>query len=219
MAHIFIVGATGGIGSRLHPLLTAAGHRVSGLHRKPEQAAALAAAGVVPVAGDIIDMTEDDLARAAAGADTIVFSAGAAGSGQDRATAIDGDGPIKLLAAARAQGIGRFYIVSAFPEAGRDKDLGAGFEHYMVQKKRADVAVAQSPLDWVILRPGTLTDDDGDGRVTAGPCIAYGKASRGNVAAMLAALIATPQLRRQIIEMTDGDAPVADAVANLAARP
>ena len=216
MAHIFIVGATGGIGSRLHPLLTAAGHRVSGLHRKPEQAAALAAAGVVPVAGDIIDMTEDDLARAAAGADTIVFSAGAAGSGQDRATAIDGDGPIKLLAAARAQGIDRFYIVSAFPEAGRDKDLGAGFEHYMVQKKRADVAVAQSPLDWVILRPGTLTDAEGPGRIALGPVLDYGDVARAHVAATLAALVDRPEIRREVLELTDGDTAVTEAVAQMA---
>ena len=216
MSHIFLVGATGGVGSRLHPILTEAGHTVTALHRKPGQAEPLRRAGVTPVAGDIIDMEPADLARAMQGADTIVFSAGAAGSGQDRATAIDGDGPIKLLKAAAEVGAKRIYIVSVFPEAGRRKDLGDGFEHYMEQKKRADVAVASSDLDWVILRPGTLTDDDGNGQVNLGPVIPYGDVARGNVAKVLARLIDTPEIRREIIELTDGDRPVPNALADIA---
>lgn len=98
---IFLIGATGGIGHRLLPMLTAKGHKVVGLHRKPEQAEAVEKAGGLPVLGDIIDTTADDLASVARGCDRIVFSAGAAGSGLDRTTAIDGNGPIKTIAAAR----------------------------------------------------------------------------------------------------------------------
>src|SRR5690606_4369344 len=153
---IFLIGATGGVGHRLLPLLHVRGHEVVGLHRKPEQSAAIAKAGGIPMLGDIIDMTVDDLVAAGKGCDVIVFSAGAAGSGLDRTTAIDGDGPIKTIEAAKRLGISRFYLVSAFPEAGRQRDRNDRFEHYMAEKKRADVAVAASDLDWVILRPGTL---------------------------------------------------------------
>ena len=38
MADIVLIGATGGIGSRLIPMLIRRGHSVTGLHRKPEQA-------------------------------------------------------------------------------------------------------------------------------------------------------------------------------------
>ena len=218
MSHVFIVGATGGVGSRLIPLLTGAGHRVSALHRKPEQAEALSSAGADPVLGDIIEMQPDDFARAMGEADTVVFSAGAAGSGQERATKIDGDGPIKLIEAMGTTGARRLLVVSVFPEAGRNKDLGDGFEHYMREKKRADVAIAASDLDWVILRPGTLTDAAGSGRIAFGPALDYADVSRDHVAATLAALIDRPEIRREVFELTDGDTAIPEAVAQAADR-
>jgi uncharacterized protein YbjT (DUF2867 family) len=82
-------------------------------------------------------------------------------------------------------------------------------------KRKADNALVASGLDWVILRPGTLTSEDGDGLVNANLAIPYGKVARGSVAAMLGALIDTPAIRREIIELTDGDVPVRDAVMSL----
>ncbi|KAA5605200.1 NAD(P)H-binding protein [Roseospira marina] len=210
--NVFVIGATGGIGHRLLPLLRDAGHAVVGLHRKPEQADAIAKAGATPVLGDIIAMTEDDVAQAAQGCDVIVFSAGAAGSGLDQTTAIDGDGPGKVMAAARRLGIRRFYLVSAFPEAGRWRETNPRFEHYMAEKKRADVDVAASDLDWVILRPGTLVHEDGDGAVSLGLALPYGNVARGNVARVLAGLIDRPAITRRILELTDGETPVATAL-------
>jgi len=212
---ILLIGATGGVGRRLLPLLQAKGHQVVGLHRKPEQAAAIADAGGQPLLGDIIDMVVEDFVAAAEGCDGIVFSAGAAGSGLDRTTAIDGDGPIKLIEAARRTGISRFYIVSAFPEAGRHRERNERFEHYMAEKKRADVAVAASDLDWVILRPGRLLHEEGTGSVTLGPAVPYGDVARGNVARVLAELIERPQIRREILELTDGATPVEEAIERL----
>lgn len=212
---IFLIGATGGIGHRLLPLLQSNGHQIVALHRKPEQAKDITAAGGSPVLGDLIEMTVNDLVTAAEGCSIFVFSAGAAGSGLDRTTAIDGDGPIKAIAAAKRLGIARFYIVSAFPEAGRQRAHNDRFEHYMAEKKRADVAVAASDLDWVILRPGTLVHEDGDDRVTLGPVVPYGNAARGNVARVLAALIERPQIRREVLELTDGETSAAEAVRRL----
>ncbi len=214
---VFVIGATGGIGHRLLPLLVENGHDVVGLHRKPEQAEAIRAAGATPVLGDIIAMSEDDFATAARGCDVIVFSAGAAGSGLDRTTAIDGDGPIKVMAAAREAGISRFYLVSAFPEAGRRREANPRFEHYMAEKKRADAAVGASDLDWVILRPGTLQHEEGDGRVSLGLAILDGTVARGNVAQALAGLIDHPEIRREILELTDGDVSVAEAIGRVRA--
>lgn len=212
MSKIFIIGATGGVGSRLGPMLVDAGHGVTGLHRKPEQAGTLENTGITPRLGDIMTMAAEDLAELTQGCDVVVFSAGAAGSGLERTTAIDGEGVIKTIHAARTNGIARVYLVSAFMDAGRDRPRKDGFEHYMKVKRQADNALAMSELDWVILRPGTLVSEDGDGLVNAGLAIPYGSVARGNVAKMLAALIDTPAIRREIIELTDGDLPVQDAV-------
>lgn len=215
MSNVFIVGATGGVGSRLGPMLIEAGHKVTALHRKPEQASHISDAGMTPCLGDIMDMTADDLTNLMKHSDVIVFSAGAAGSGLERTSAIDGEGVIKAIHAAKANKISRFYLVSAFMDASRDQPRKEGFEHYMRVKRNADNALVASGLEWVILRPGILISEDGDGLVNANLAIPYGSVARGNVAAMLATLIETPSIRREIIELTDGDVPVRDAVMSL----
>lgn len=72
--------------------------------------------------------------------------------------AVDGRGLELAVAAAQQAGINRFILVSAFPEAVRAEYLSDTFETYMAVKKLADVHLAETSLDWVILRPGTLLD-------------------------------------------------------------
>ncbi|WP_319552236.1 NAD(P)H-binding protein [uncultured Vibrio sp.] len=212
MANIFVIGATGGVGQYLCPMLTNNGHQVTGLHRSQDQAETLRIQGVLPVKGDLMNMTSEQLTDMTKNSDVIVFTAGAAGSGVDRTSMIDGLGPVKMIEAAAANGIKRIYLVSAFPESARNDNLGAAFEHYMRVKKEADVAVANSGLDWVIIRPGTLLHADADNHVTLGSAIQYGTVKRGNVASVIAKLIDTPTIRREVLELTDGDISVDEAV-------
>ncbi|MGA7148661.1 MAG: NAD(P)-binding oxidoreductase [Microbacterium sp.] len=212
---IFQIGAGGNVGRRLAHLLTSRGDTVSGMHRSPDQGAAIAQTGATPVRGDLIEASVAELAALMAGHDAVVFSAGAHGTGQDKTTLIDGKGLEKSVEAARAAGARRFILVSAFPDSERGGDLGEGFEHYMRVKKTADVYLARSDLDWVIVRPGLLTDAPGTGLVTAGPAIEYGRVSRDNVAAFIAAALPEQTLHRVIVELTDGDQPVDHAIAQL----
>ncbi|WP_339107541.1 SDR family oxidoreductase [Thioclava sp. GXIMD4216] len=215
MAHIFLIGATGGIGARLLPMLIAAGHEVTALHRTPEQAAKLTAQGASPVLGDMMELTAQDLTPMIEGHDIVIFSAGAAGSGLDRTSRIDGEGPREVMAAMGRAGVDRFYLVSAFPEAGRWKEPNPNFEHYMRVKKEADAAVVRSALSWVILRPGTLVTEDEDGRIAAGLALPYGTVKRGNVARALATLVDMPDIRHELIELTDGESPPLEALQAL----
>ena len=87
-------------------------------------------------------------------------------------------------------------------------------------KKQADIALVNSGLDWVILRPGTLQDEasdpsaaqHSDARVCLAQAVKYGEVKRKNVARVLAALIQTPAIHHEILELTDGDTPVPEAV-------
>jgi uncharacterized protein YbjT (DUF2867 family) len=149
----------------------------------------------------------------------VVFSAGAHGTGADQTTAIDGQGLAKAVDAATTAGVRRFVLVSVFMDAARDRPRSEGFEHYMSVKRAADVQLAASTLDWLILRPGTLVDDPGTGLVNAGASIAYGAVPRDDVAAFLAASVFHPDLNRTDVELTTGDVPIPDAVARLTPRP
>lgn len=215
MANVFVIGATGGIGKRLCPMLVQNGHKVTGLHRSEQQAESLSQQGIVPVQGDLMDISAAQLTDLAKGSDVIVFSAGAAGSGLERTDMIDGLGPVKMIEAAVNNGIKRIYLVSAFPESARNKNLGDAFEHYMKVKKEADVAVANSGLDWVIVRPGTLVHEEEDNQVNLGLAINYGPVKRGNVASVIAKLIDTPSINHEILELTDGECSVEEAVTQI----
>lgn len=212
---VFVIGAAGGIGRRLAVQLTARGDQVTGMHRRPEQADVVAAAGATPVAGDLIVDSVEQLAERMCGHDAVVFSAGAHGTGMDQTTLIDGAGLVKATAAALLTGPSRFVLVSAFPEAQRAAGLGEGFEHYTRVKKAADAHLVRTDLDWLIIRPGTLRDEPGDGLVSADLALEYGTVRRDNVAAFIAAALLQPALNRIIVELTDGSTPAAEAVARL----
>ncbi len=134
-------------------------------------------------------------------------------------TAIDGQGLVKAVDAAGRAGITRFLLVSVFMDALRDGPRSDGFEHYMAIKRAADVHLAATDLDWLIIRPGTLLDEPGTGLVTAGPAVTYGSISRGDVAAFIAAALFEPGLNRTAIEITCGDRPIRAAVDHLRHRP
>ncbi len=119
------------------------------------------------------------------------------------------------MAAAEQADVPRFMLVSAFPDAGRGKTPSEGFENYMRVKRQADAELVASRLEWVILRPGTLTDEAGTGRIHADLAIPYGVVPRADVAATLVGLIEQPAIKYQIIELTQGDSPIDEALQRL----
>ena len=216
---IFQIGAAGGVGRRLTPLLTEQGHRVTGMHRAGGQDAVIRRAGGTPVTGDLIEDSVATLAERLAGHDAVVFSAGAHGTGAEMTAAIDGRGLKKAADAAVASGVRRFVLVSVFMDALREQPRSEGFEHYLKVKRAADIHLAGTDLDFLIVRPGDLLDDAGTGRVNAGVSIPYDAVPRDDVAAFIATTLFRPELNRTDVELTAGDTPIDEAVAALAPRP
>lgn len=217
MKKVFIVGGSGKIARHLARQLSARGHAPQSLYRHAEQADELKALGSTPVAGDLLELNVAELAQLMADSDAVVFAAGAGGKGGPEMTnAIDGRGLELTVAAAQKAGVQRVLLVSAFPEASRGKKVSETFENYMAVKKLADVHLAESDLDWVILRPGTLLDAPGTGKVRADLAIPYGAVTREDVAAALLEIIERPAVNRVIIELTQGDTPVDQAIQRLA---
>lgn len=216
MTHIFIVGGAGQIARLMTPQLIANGNRVSSLYRHDEQHDQLADLGATPVKGDLTQISVQDMAVMMEDVQTVVFAAGAGGAGEELTKAVDGEGFEKTVAAAKEAGVKRIYLISVFPEAGRTADLGEGFENYMRIKKMADVHLVRSGLEFVIIRPGTLGDDAGTGKVAAGLAVPYGTIQRADVASFIAETIATPQIVNTIIELAPGEDPIPVAVSALA---
>ena len=216
---VFLVGATGGVGQHLLRLLREQGHPVSGLHRDPFRAAVIEATGATAVRGDLVDDAVQTLAAAMAGHDAVVFTAGAGGD-PDLVTAVDQRGAEKAADAAALAGVRRFVLVSVFMDAARGEDSpGAGFEAYVSAERAADAHLAGTDLDWLIIRPGTLTDEPGTGRVSAGAALTHGHVPRADVAAVIARALFDPALGRLAVEVTAGGRSVDDALSGLRPGP
>lgn len=220
MARIVVFGATGGVGSHLIGELIGRGDEVVAVHRRPEQADTLRTRGAEPVQLDIADEVNSTstqrLVQVLTDADAVIYTAGASSAPTSVARLVDGDGVAFIARAAQAAGVARFLLISAFPDAWRDQGMSVGFEEYMKIKKHADIALTATDLDWVIVRPGTLTSGARTEHVTLGPAISYGDVSRADVAAVLAELAHRPHISREIYELTEGPTPVPEALDRLA---
>jgi uncharacterized protein YbjT (DUF2867 family) len=214
---VAIAGGHGQIARRLARLLAARGDRARGLIRNPDHAEDLHSDGSDPVVCDLETADSAEVAEAIAGADAVVFAAGAGpGSGAERKLTMDRDGAVKLLEAAKSAGVQRYVIVSSIgaesPPSEDDDDV---FGVYLRAKAEADQAVAASDRDWTIVRPGALTDDPGSGRATIATDPVRDRVPRDDVAAVLAAVLAEPRTVGLTLYVVHGDEPIDEALAAL----
>jgi uncharacterized protein YbjT (DUF2867 family) len=211
---VVIGGGHGKIALRLERMLTGRGDTVRGLVRNPDHFDEVSAAGAQPVLADL--ESEVDLGPAVAGADAIVFAAGAGpGSGEARKRTMDLGGAVKLVEAAQAAGIGRYVIVSSMG-ADHPERASGGFRVYLEAKAGADEAVRASGLDYTVVRPGGLTDDPGTGAVDIAERLGRrGQIPRDDVAAVLVAVLDAPNTIGTTFEVLGGSTAIADAVQAL----
>ena len=211
MSAVAIAGGHGKIAMLLGGLLAARGDAARGLIRNPAQEADLRAAGIEPVLCDLEG--DGDVAAAVRGADAVVFAAGAGpGSGDARKTTMDLGGAVKLIEAAKAEGISRYLIVSSMGADKAPEDGAEGFGAYLRAKFEADEAVRASGLDYTVVRPGGLTDDPGTGLVSVAEHLGRGQIPRADVAAVLLACLDTPSTIGKSFDLTSGDTPIAAAL-------
>jgi uncharacterized protein YbjT (DUF2867 family) len=210
---VVVAGGHGKVALRLLRLLADRGDRARGLIRNPAHAADLESAGAEPVLCDLEH--EDDVAPFVEGADAVVFAAGAGpGSGPARKRTMDLGGAVKLIDAARANGIARYVMVSSIG-AGHPERASEAMRPYIEAKTEADERLAESGLDHTIVRPGRLTDDPGTGRIGAGHEIGRGEISRDDVAATLLAVLDADNTIGKTFEVLRGDTPIEEAVRSL----
>lgn len=212
--NVSIAGGHGKVGLRLGELLTAKGDTVRGLIRDPAQEDDLAAVGMQAVLCDLEG--EDDVAAAVSGSDAVVFAAGAGpGSGAERKRTMDLGGALKLIDAARAEGIRRYVMVSAMGAANPPADGGDVFGEYLRAKAEADRALEASGLDYTVVRPGSLTDGPPTAKIRVGTGLGRGEVSRADVAATLAAVLALESTVGKTFELLAGETPIEEALGAL----
>jgi uncharacterized protein YbjT (DUF2867 family) len=207
---VVVAGGHGKIGLRLLRLLAERSHRARGLIRNPDHARDLEEVGAEAVVCDIEAL--GDISECCEGADAVVFAAGAGpGSGPERKRTVDYAGAVKLIEAAKKNGIDRYVIVSAI-SVDRPDEWSDQMRPYYEAKRDADQAVLDSGLIYTIVRPGGLTDDPGTGLVKAGTNLGRGEIPREDVAAVLLAVLEAPSGVGKTFELVSGDTPIEEAI-------
>jgi nucleoside-diphosphate-sugar epimerase len=214
MATIAIAGGHGKIALLLSRTLSSAGHDVRGIIRNPDQRSDLAAHGALSIVLDLESTDVDTLATELDGVDAVVFAAGAGpGSTSDRKLTVDRDAAVLLGRAAVAAGVRRYVLVSSIGvSTPPPEDTDEVFRVYLEAKKAAEEGVRELPLDWTIIRPGGLTDDEAAGTVTLTPEDTRGSISRADVAIVIAALLERDDLAGVTFTALSGSTEVEDAL-------
>ncbi|CAK1234705.1 NAD(P)-binding oxidoreductase [Fructobacillus fructosus] len=210
MANILVIGAHGKVGSLAAADLAATGDHVYAGFRDPNQFDDLATEDRLnPV---LFDLTKsaDEMAKIMTDyqIDQVVFSAGAGGKGgAERTTEIDLDGAVKSMEAAKKADVQQFVMVSAAGADNRAVWVKSGIYTYFMMKHYADRLLQQSGLNYTILRPTTLTDEAGTGKIKqiTDQEAGAGTVSRADVAAMIVAALHDDKAMHRIITFEQGD--------------
>ena len=213
--NVVIVGGHGKIGLRLVKLLAERGDSPRGIIRKTEQAHDLEEIGAEPIVLDIENV--DDISDALAGADAVVFAAGAGpGSGPARKRTVDYGGAVKLAEGCITKGIRRYVMVSSIG-SNRPETWSDQMRPYQEAKSEADKFVMEAGLDYTIIRPGGLTDGPGTGNVQIAERVEYGTVTvtRDDVAAVIAECLVADNTIGKAFDLLNDGTPISEAVRAL----
>ncbi len=157
MENILVVGANGTTGKKIVNLLESSQYfNPVAMVRKEEQEQQFIQRNMQTVLADL----EGDVSHTVNNIDKVIF---AAGSGGKKVKEVDENGAKKLITAAKQQNIKKFVMLSSM---GADSPKDAeNLQEYLQAKHNADEFLKQSNLAYSIVRPGSLTDDKGAGKI------------------------------------------------------
>ncbi|AIG73016.1 NADH-flavin reductase [Amycolatopsis japonica] len=214
---VVIAGGHGQIALKLEKLLSARGDQAVGIVRNPDHVADLEAAGAEAVVLDLEKSDVDAVAKVLDGADAAIFAAGAGpGSGTARKDTVDRAAAELFAAASERAGVRRHIQVGSMgADKGETADVPDDFRIYLKAKKAAEDDLRARDLDWTILRPGQLTNDEGTGEILIAESTGRGPIPRQDVAAILVALLDSPSTAGRVLEAISGDTAISQAFSAL----
>ncbi len=187
--NLAVFGATGGIGKEIVSQALAAGHTVTVLVRDPARLS-VKHDKLYLVIGDVLN--PDKVEEALAGSEAVCCSLGHTANNPDNVVS---EGTRNIIDCMKKQDIRRLVVVSALGVGDSQEQVSLTFKMMMKtvlrkayeDKERQEQFVRESELDWVIVRPGGLTNGAATGEYQFGldPTITGGQVSRADVAAFV----------------------------------
>ncbi|MTH53164.1 NAD(P)H-binding protein [Bacillus mangrovi] len=209
---VLIAGANGSTGRYVIEKTAQKGYHPIAMIRDEKQAEDLEKLGASTIVADL----EGELSEAVQGADAVIFAAGSgSGTGDDKTIAVDQNGAQRLIDAAKKHNVKKFVMLSSIgtdsPEEGPEE-----MKTYLNAKAAADQYLRDSELNYTIVRPGALTDDEGSGQIEAAKQVNHeGSIPREDVAEVLVECLSEESARDQTFEIISGNSGVKEAVQSI----
>lgn len=212
---VLVIGANGKIGTQLIDKLKSNAHNPIAMVRSKEQLEKFAEEKEVEA---VVADLEEDFDHAYDDVDAVIFTAGSgSGTGKDKTHLVDNLGAKKAVDYAVSQNVDRFIMVSAFGADSSPDQWPDSMKHYYEAKADADKHLMQSPLNYTILRPGKLTDEEGNGFVQFAEKTKdrKGEITRTDVASVIVKILDKENTFKRSFELLKGDKPIDEAVKSL----
>jgi len=214
---VLVVGANGQIGKHLVKFIQENDKlEAKAMIRKQEQASFFEDLGAETAVVDLEDDTEA-IAKAADGVDAVVFTAGSGGhTGKDKTLMIDLDGAVKTIEATIAAGVKRFIMISSFDTSRKAiQEANESFAPYVVAKHYADEWLKKTDLDYTIIHPGLLTNDEGTGTINAASEVDRDEVPREDIARVILASLENDKSIGKEFQVVKGTTAVEAAVDSI----
>lgn len=208
MENILVAGANGTTGKKIVDYLKSSQNfNPVAMVREKSQVEKFEKDNIQTVLGDL----EKDLSHVVKDIDKVVF---AAGSGGKKVVEVDQEGAKQLIDESKKANINKFVMLSSMgadnPEAKED------LKEYLKAKQNADQHLKNSGLNYAIVRPGTLNNNGGTGKIELSKKLnKTGEISRADVAQTLVQSLQDGTPRNETFEILQGDTSIGNAFENL----
>jgi uncharacterized protein YbjT (DUF2867 family) len=212
MEKVLVAGATGATGRHIVNLLKESpDFEPFAMIRKEDQKVPFEAQHINWVLGDL----SEDIKHTCRDMDKVIF---AAGSGGTDVVEIDQEGAKKLIDAAEFNKVKKFIMLSSM---GTDQpEQSDDLQEYLKAKQNADRHLKNGILNYVIVRPGALTNENATNHIKlAHKLNSQGSISRADVAQTLVRVLKDGIADKETFEILKGEILISQAIDNNSVAP
>lgn len=205
MENILVAGANGTTGKKIVNLLNNSQYfQPIAMVRKEEQREQFEKENIKTVLGDL----EKDLSHTVENIDKVIF---AAGSGGKKVVEVDQEGAKNLIDASKKANIKKFVMLSSM---GADNpEEASDLKEYLKAKHNADEYLKSANLGYAIVRPGSLTNEVGTGKIELKSKLnKQGSITRDDVAQTLVRSLHDDAAINSTFEIIQGDTLIGKAM-------
>ena len=208
--NVLVIGANGNTGTRIVKKLQASGKNPIAMLRTKNQIDKFRDMEVEARFGNL-EYPIDDVMQ---NVDAVIFAAGSGGhTGKDKTVLVDHLGAIRSMVTAQVHNVRRYVMLSS---TNNDVNSTSPIAHYHKAKAYADNHLQETDLEYTIVCPGGLTNEDSTGSCLISPDLhKRGMTSRDLLADVIVRCLDKSNTIRKCFSLLDGDVAIEQAMASV----